>query len=131
MSDPLNLIATTAFGLEALTKRELVNLGYPAEIIAPGWIRFCGTEEAICRTNLWLRTADRVLIEVATFQASDFDTLFETTKQVPWNRWIPVDGRFPVDGRSIKSQLSSVPAVQRAVKKAIVESLLASLGIAW
>ena len=126
MSDPLNLIATTAFGLEALTKRELVNLGYPAEIIAPGWIRFCGTEEAICRANLWLRTADRILVEVATFQASDFDTLFETTKQLPWDRWIPVDGRFPVDGRSIKSQLSSVPAVQRAVKKAIVESLLAS-----
>ncbi|HIA19149.1 MAG TPA: bifunctional 23S rRNA (guanine(2069)-N(7))-methyltransferase RlmK/23S rRNA (guanine(2445)-N(2))-methyltransferase RlmL [Planctomycetaceae bacterium] len=126
MSDQLNLIATTAFGLEALTKRELVSLGYPAEIIAPGWIRFRGGQEAICRANLWLRTADRVLIEVETFQASDFDTLFETTKQVAWGRWIPVDGRFPVDGRSIKSQLSSVPAVQRAVKKAIVENLRAT-----
>ncbi|MFP6671552.1 MAG: THUMP domain-containing protein [Pirellulaceae bacterium] len=126
MSDQLNLIATTAFGLEALTKRELVSLGYPAEIIAPGWIRFRGGQEAICRANLWLRTADRVLIEVATFEASDFDTLFETTKQVAWGRWIPVDGRFPVDGRSIKSQLSSVPAVQRAVKKAIVENLRAT-----
>jgi len=126
MPEQLNLIATTAFGLEALTKREIVNLGYPAEIIAPGWIRFCGSEEAICRTNLWLRTADRILIEVARFEASDFEVLFETTKQVRWDRWIPVDGRFPVDGRSIKSQLSSVPAVQRSVKKAIVESLMAS-----
>ena len=126
MYDKLNLIATTAFGLEAITKRELVTLGYPAEIIAPGWIRFRGNQTAICRANLWLRTADRVLIQVESFLARDFDTLFETTKQIPWHRWITIDGRFPVDGRSIKSQLSSVPAVQRAVKKAIVESLMAS-----
>ena len=122
----LNLIATTAFGLEAITKRELMNLGYPAEIIAPGWIRFVGDQSAICRANLWLRSADRVLIQVASFEAKDFDTLFETSKSLPWEQWIPADGRFPVDGRSIKSQLSSVPALQRSVKKSIVESLLAS-----
>ena len=122
----LNLIATTAFGLEAITKRELMNLGYPAEIIAPGWIRFVGDQSAICRANLWLRSADRVLIQVASFEAQDFDTLFETSKALPWEQWITADGRFPVDGRSIKSQLSSVPALQRSVKKSIVESLLAS-----
>ena len=122
----LNLIATTAFGLEAITKRELMNLGYPAEIIAPGWIRFVGDQSAICRANLWLRSADRVLIQVASFEAKDFDTLFETSKALPWEQWITADGRFPVDGRSIKSQLSSVPALQRSVKKSIVESLLTS-----
>ena len=61
MSSTLTLIATTAFGLEAITKREILSLGYPAEIIAPGWIRFSGDWTAICRANLWLRTADRVL----------------------------------------------------------------------
>ena len=126
MSEQLNLIATTAFGLEALTKRELVSLGYPAEIIGPGWIRFKGDLAAICRANLWLRSADRVLIQVASFEAKDFDTLFETSKALPWDQWISADGRFPVDGRSIKSQLTSVPALQRSIKKSIVESLLAS-----
>jgi 23S rRNA (guanine2445-N2)-methyltransferase / 23S rRNA (guanine2069-N7)-methyltransferase len=126
MSDTLTLIATTAFGLEATAKWELSDLGYEADIIAPGWLRFEGDMSAICRTNLWLRTADRILIQVGTFLAEDFDALFETTRQLPWHYWIPVDGQFPVTGRSIKSQLSSVPACQRAVKKAIVESLLAS-----
>ncbi len=126
MSEPLTLIATTAFGLESPVRRELERLGYPAQGIAPGWIRFQGDLAAICRANLWLRTADRILVQVGTFEADDFDKLFETTRQLPWNRWIPPDGQFPVSGRSIKSQLSSVPACQRAVKKAIAESLMAS-----
>lgn len=121
-----DLIATTAFGLEAVVRRELAALGYEGEIIAPGWIRFGGDALAICRANLWLRAADRVLVQVATFPAEDFEALFETTKSAAWHEWIPADGAFPVVGRSIKSQLSSVPACQRAVKKAIVESLLSA-----
>jgi 23S rRNA (guanine2445-N2)-methyltransferase / 23S rRNA (guanine2069-N7)-methyltransferase len=119
----LDFIATTAFGLEAVTRRELAELGYVGHVIAPGWIRFAGELSAICRTNLWLRTADRVLVQAATFPAEDFDTLFETAKALAWHEWLPADAAFPVAGRSIKSQLSSVPACQRAVKKAIVESL--------
>jgi 23S rRNA (guanine2445-N2)-methyltransferase / 23S rRNA (guanine2069-N7)-methyltransferase len=122
----MDLIATTAFGLEAVTRRELAALGYSGQGIAPGWIRFAGELSALCRTNLWLRTADRVLVQVATFPAEDFEALFETTKALPWHEWLPRDATFPVSGRSIKSQLSSVPACQRAVKKAIVESLLRS-----
>ncbi|MEE2707035.1 MAG: bifunctional 23S rRNA (guanine(2069)-N(7))-methyltransferase RlmK/23S rRNA (guanine(2445)-N(2))-methyltransferase RlmL [Planctomycetota bacterium] len=122
----LNLIATTAFGLEAVVRRELAALGYDGEIIAPGWIRFGGDELAVCRANLWLRAADRVLVQVDTFAADDFEALFENTKLAAWHEWIPADGAFPVNGRSIKSQLSSVPACQRAVKKAVVESLLAA-----
>ncbi|MEE3219676.1 MAG: THUMP domain-containing protein, partial [Planctomycetota bacterium] len=118
----LNLIATTAFGLEAVVRRELAALGYDGEIIAPGWIRFGGDELAVCRANLWLRAADRVLVQVDTFAADDFEALFENTKLAAWHEWIPADGAFPVNGRSIKSQLSSVPACQRAVKKAVVES---------
>ncbi len=123
MNTTLELIATTAFGLEAVVKRELADLGYEGKIIAPGRIRFDGNIAAICRTNLWLRTADRVLLQMATFPAQDFDALFETTKGLDWNAWIAADGAFPVIGRSLKSQLSSVPACQRAVKKAVVESL--------
>ena len=120
------LIATTAFGLEAVVRRELADLGYDGKVIAPGWIGFPGDVAAICRTNLWLRTADRVLVQVATFPADNFDALFETTKALPWHQWLAADACVPVAGRSIKSQLSSVPACQRTVKKAIVESLRTS-----
>jgi len=123
MNTMLELIATTAFGLEAVVKRELADLGYEGKIIAPGWIRFHGDAAAICRTNLWLRTADRVLLQMSTFPAKDFEALFDNTKAMDWHAWIPADGAFPVIGRSLKSQLSSVPACQRAVKKAVVDSL--------
>ena len=126
MNTTFVLIATTAFGLEAIVKRELAALGYEGAIIGPGAIRFQGDVSAICRTNLWLRTADRVLIEMATFPAEDFEALFENTKSVAWNEVIPADASFPVIGRSLNSQLSSVPACQRSVKKAVVESLLAA-----
>ncbi|MDP6442928.1 MAG: bifunctional 23S rRNA (guanine(2069)-N(7))-methyltransferase RlmK/23S rRNA (guanine(2445)-N(2))-methyltransferase RlmL [Pirellulaceae bacterium] len=125
MIEPVNLIAATAFGLEAILKRELADLGYAGEVVSPGRVRFSGDAAAICRANVFLRTADRVLIEVASFPAADFDALFESTKSLPWTEWIPRDGAFPVIGRSLKSQLSSVPACQRAVKRAIVDSLLA------
>ena len=126
MSGPLDLIATTAFGLEAVARRELADLGYEGKIVAPGWIRFRGDLAAICRANLWLRTADRILVQVATFAAEDFEALFENTKAARWHDWIGPDAAFPVTGRSLRSQLSSVPACQRAVKKAIVDSLLAA-----
>lgn len=125
MSDQHTFIATTAFGLEAVVKRELIALGYEPRSTSPGWVEFDGDLSAIARTNIWLRTADRVLIKVASFQATDFETLFETTKSVDWKKWLPPNARFPVDGRSHKSQLTSVPANQRAVKKAIVEAMLA------
>jgi len=85
-----------------------------------------GSAEDICTLNLQLRTAERVLLGIGKFDAPDFDALFEQTKELPWERWIPREFAFPVDGRSHKSQLSSVPAVQRTVKKAIVERLFAA-----
>lgn len=117
------LVATCAFGLESTVKYEIERLGFPAQITGPGRIRFSGDESTICQTNLWLRTADRVQIVVAEFAAPDFDALFETTKQLEWENWIPSNGRFPVIARTRKSQLTSVPALQRSVKKAIVERL--------
>lgn len=127
-ANPLNeatydLITTCAFGLEAVVRRELQGLGIEAKIGEAGRVHFPGTQETICQTNLWLRTADRILIRVAEFSAPDFDALFETIRDLPWGAWLPVDANFPVTGRSIKSTLTSVPACQRATKRAIVDAM--------
>ena len=121
----MKLIAACAFGLEAIVKRELIALGYDAKVLTPGRIGFEGDWSAVCEANIWLRTADRVLIEVQRFDAPDFDALFDSVKAFDWSQYIPRDGQFPVIGRSRLSQLTSVPAVQRTVKKALVESLKA------
>jgi len=122
----LDLIATSTFGLEAVVARELAALGYDAKITQTGRVEFGGDALAVARTNLWLRCADRVQIRVGRFLAADFDTLFEAVHALPWQQWIARDAEFPVAGRSVKSTLGSVPAVQRAVKKAIVEKLRAA-----
>lgn len=124
----MKLLVACAFGLEAIVKRELQGLGYEARVVSPGKLAFEGDARALVRANLWLRTADRVLVEMGRFQATDFDTLFETTRGLNWSGWIAMDGAFPVVGRSHQSQLSSVPACQRAVKKAIVDSLQRECG---
>lgn len=118
-----DLIAACAFGLEAIVRRELSALGIDAAIGESGRVHFQGTLETVAQANLWLRCADRVLIRVAEFPAADFDALFDTTQAICWGDWIPVDGEFPVTGRSVKSTLTSVPACQRAVKRAIVDAL--------
>ena len=103
--DHFELIATSAFGLESVVRQELKNLGYDARITGAGKIRFQGDLRDVCRANLWLRSADRVLILVHEFEARDFEALFETTKSIPWEQWIPTDAKFPVMGRSRNSQL--------------------------
>ena len=122
----MDLIATATFGLEAIVARELQALGYSAKIIQAGRILFEGDETAICRANLWLRAAERVLVRVGDFEVLDFGTLFDATYALPWEEWIAADDEFPVSGRSIRSQFSSVPACQKIVKKAIVEKLRAA-----
>ncbi|MBL8965178.1 MAG: bifunctional 23S rRNA (guanine(2069)-N(7))-methyltransferase RlmK/23S rRNA (guanine(2445)-N(2))-methyltransferase RlmL, partial [Phycisphaerae bacterium] len=124
MSGELDIIATSAFGLEAVVARELEQLGYQPKIVSTGRVWFRGTARDVARANVRLRAADRVLVRVASFPADNFDALFDRTKDLPWETWIPRDGAFPVNGRSVKSQLSSVPACQRTVKKAIVERLM-------
>jgi 23S rRNA (guanine2445-N2)-methyltransferase / 23S rRNA (guanine2069-N7)-methyltransferase len=121
---PYELIATAASGTEAIVKRELAELGYDAKTTTPGRLLFRGDGAAICRTNLWLRVAERILIRIGSFPAADFDALFEGTMALAWEEWLPRDAEFPVRGRSHRSQLSSVPACQRSVKRAIVERLL-------
>lgn len=117
------LIATTTFGLEAVVARELEKLGYTNLRTLDGKIHFSGTERDIARCNLWLRSADRLLIKVGEFPSPDFGALFDRTVELPWSDFLPVDAKFPVAGRSVLSRLHAVPAVQGCVKKAIVESL--------
>ena len=117
------LIATTTFGLETVVSRELEKLGYTELRVLDGKVHFSGDERDIARCNMWLRSADRLLIKVGEFQAPDFGALFDKTVDFPWSDYIPVDAKFPVAGRSVQSRLHAVPAVQGAVKKAIVESL--------
>ncbi len=118
-----HLMATATFGLEAVVARELERLGYSDLRVTDGRVHFRGDEQDIARCNLWLRSADRVLICLGEFPAPDFDALFDQTKALPWADLLPMDARFPVAGRSVQSALHSVPAVQGCVKKAIVESL--------
>lgn len=117
-----NLIATAASGLEALTGKELRNLGIDCQV-ENGRARFQGTVKTIAETNLWLRTADRVKIVVGEFEAYSFDELFEKVKALPWEEYLPLDAAFPVAGKSIKSKLYSTPDCQAITKKAIVERM--------
>ncbi|SOC37598.1 THUMP domain-containing class I SAM-dependent RNA methyltransferase [Ureibacillus acetophenoni] len=116
------LVATSAMGLESIVAEEVKSLGYETKV-ENGKVYFEGDETAIARCNLWLRVADRVKIVVAQFPANTFDQLFESTKKIEWERFLPVDAAFPVSGKSVKSKLFSVPDCQAIVKKAIVERM--------
>ncbi|ARU61573.1 RNA methyltransferase [Tumebacillus avium] len=125
------LIATAPMGLEAIVAREVKNLGYTDVVTENGRVEFQGDESAIARANIWLRSADRVQIKMAEFKATSFEELFQGVKAVDWQQWLPKNAEFPVDGKSQKSQLSSVPACQSIVKKAVVEKMKESYGIEW
>lgn len=123
------LIATATFGLEAVVKREVQNLGYQIEKTEDGKITYQGDERAIVRSNLWLRAADRVLLRVGEFQARTFEELFQQVKGIAWEELLPPDAKFPVAGTSVKSQLHSVPACQSIIQKAVATRLLESYGV--
>lgn len=124
-----DLIATSTFGIESITAKELRALGYDNLKIENGRVTFEGDEMDIAIANIHLRTADRVLIKMAEFEAKTFEELFQGTKSVEWSKLIPADGVMHVTGKSIKSTLHSVPDCQSIVKKAIVKSMTESYGI--
>ena len=130
MTKKIELIATATFGLEAVVAHEVKKLGYETTV-DNGRVTFHGDEAAICRTNLWLRSADRVLVKMGEFKATSFEELFQQTKALPWPDWLPEDANFPVEGKSIKSQLHSVPDCQAIVKKAIVEKMKQTYKKEW
>lgn len=123
-----NLVATSPMGLESIVAKEVQELGYETKV-ENGRIYYSGDKRAIVRSNLWLRCADRVKIVVAKFPAYTFEELFEKTKAIEWDKFLPEDANFPVDGRSHKSKLFSVSDCQSIVKKAIVEKMKKSYGV--
>jgi len=127
----ITLIAISTFGLESIVKRELKALGFENLKIFNGKVEFEAEIDDIPKANLWLRSADRVLLKMGQFQALTFDELFEGVKALPWEKWITEDGQFTVTGTSVKSTLGSVRACQSIVKKAVVERLKEKYATAW
>ncbi len=126
------LVAPCHFGLEAVTKREIYDLGYEITKVEDGRITFEGDAEAICRANIFLRTTERVLLQVGRFHAETFDELFEGIKALPWEEYIPKNGKFWVTkASSIKSKLFSPSDIQSIAKKAMVERLKQFYDVNW
>lgn len=125
------LIATAAFGIEGIVGNEVKELGFENISVENGRVLFDADEAGIARANLWLRTADRVFLMLSEFKATSFEELFQGTKKIPWERYIPENGEFPVNAKSVKSQLFSLSDCQAIVKKATVERLKEAYGIEW
>ncbi len=123
------LTATCLFGLEGLLGDEITALGYERTETIDGRVSFKGDADAIARSNLWLRTAERVLIKVGSFHAETFEELFEGTKALGWSEFIGPDDAFPVKGHSVRSKLFAIPSCQSIIKKALVDNLGGEYGI--
>lgn len=130
-TNKITLIAIMSFGFEAVVKRELQAMGFKDLTVSPGKVQFEAQIEDIPRANLWLRSADRVLLKIGEYPATTFDDLFEQTKALPWEEWITEDGQFTVTGSAVRSQLGSIRACQSIVKKAVVERLKAAYETDW
>ena len=126
------LIAPCHFGLEAVMKREILDLGYEVSQVEDGRVTFIGDAEAVCRANIFLRTTERILLKVGSFKAETFEELFQGTRAIPWEQYIPRDGKFWVaKASSIKSRLFSPSDIQSIMKKAMVERMKGAYGITW
>lgn len=118
------LLVPCHFGLEAVLKKEIYDLGYEISKVEDGRITFLGDAEAICRANIFLRTAERVLIQVGRFKVTTFEELFQGIKAIPWEEYVPEDGKFWVKkASSINSKLFSPSDIQSIAKKAMVERM--------
>ncbi len=125
------LIATTTFGIEAIAKRELISLGFEVLKTKDGKVTFLSDAMGIAKANLWLRSVDRVLLKVGEFPAYTFDELFDKTQLLPWDELIPLEGKFTVNGKSVKSKLFSISDCQAIVKKSIAEKLKKAYHVDW
>ncbi len=126
------LIAPCHFGMESVLKKEIVDLGYDVTEVSDGRVTFWGDEEALCRANIFLRTAERILIKIGSFHAETFEELFQGTQNLPWEQYIPAEGKFWVaKAASVKSKLFSPSDIQSIMKKAMVERLKRIYHISW
>lgn len=132
MKNTYELIAPCHFGLESVLKREIYDLGYDISKVEDGKVTFIGDADAIARANIFLRTAERVLLKVGEFKATTFTELFDNTKELEWEEFIPKNGKFWVTkANSINSKLFSSSDIQSIVKKAIVERLKVKYAVNW
>lgn len=131
MEEKIRLAAISAFGLEAVVKRELNDLGYNDVTTDNGWMYFDAEVKDIPKTNINLRCADRVMLVMGQFEALSFEELFDKTYDLPWEKWITKDGKFTVKGKSVKSKLFSTPDCQSIVKKAISKKLCEEFDVEW
>ncbi len=132
MKKTYELIAPCHFGMEAVLKKEITELGYDITLVEDGRVTFLGDDEAICRANVFLRTAERVLLKAGSFHAESFEELFQATKTIPWEEYIPSDGKFWVaKASSIKSKLFSPSDIQSIMKKAMVERMKGAYKVEW
>ena len=130
--ETIQLVAPCHFGMEAVLKREIYDLGYEITKVEDGRVTFEGDEEAICRSNIFLRTAERVMVQIGRFHATTFDELYENMKALPWEKWIPQDGKFWVKkASSVKSKLFSASDIQSICKKAMVDRLKMTYHTDW
>ena len=130
--EKMELIAPCHFGLESVLKREVLDLGYEIASVDDGRVSFWGDAQAICDANIFLRTAERVLLKVGAFKAETFEELFDKTRALPWERYIPKNGKFWVTkAASVKSKLFSPSDIQSIMKKAMVERLKEYYGLEW
>ena len=126
------LIAPCHFGMESVLKREIMDIGYDITEVADGRVTFFGDEEALCRANVFLRSAERILIKIGSFHAETFEELFQGTGQLPWEDYIPANGKFWVaKAASVKSKLFSPSDIQSVMNKAMVERLKAVYKVNW
>lgn len=130
--ETIQLVAPCHFGMEAVLKREIYDLGYEITKVEDGRVTFEGDKEAICRSNIFLRTAERVMVQIGRFHATTFDELYENMKALPWEKWIPQDGKFWVKkASSVKSKLFSASDIQSICKKAMVDRLKMTYHTDW
>ena len=128
----MELIAPCHFGLEAVLKREILDLGYEISEVEDGIVTFYGDADAICRANIFLRTAERILLKVGSFRALTFEELFDKTKELPWEDYIPQNGKFWVaKAASVKSKLFSTSDIQSIMKKAMVRRMQERYCVEW
>lgn len=128
----MELIAPCHFGLEAVLKREIIELGYDIASVEDGRVTFYGDADALCRANIFLRTAERVLLKIGSFTAVTFEELFERTRQLPWEEYIPENGKFWVaKAASVKSSLFSPSDIQSIMKKAMVRRMQEKYHVEW
>ena len=130
--EKLEFIAPCHFGLEAVLKREIQDLGYEISAVEDGRVSFYGDINAVCRANIFLRTAERVLLKAGQFKAVTFEELFEKTRAIPWEKYIPKNGKFWVaKAASVKSKLFSPSDIQSIMKKAMVKRLQEKYHVEW